>query len=49
MRRSNFLIFIFFIGFCNSLFADRLKDLVSIAGIRTIQLLGYGIVIGLNH
>ena len=28
--------------------ADRLKDLVSIAGIRTNQLLGYGIVIGLN-
>ena len=33
---------------CNQLVADRLKDLVSIAGIRTNQLLGYGIVIGLN-
>ena len=30
------------------MFADRLKDLVSIAGIRSNQLLGYGIVIGLN-
>lgn len=29
-------------------YADRLKDLVSVAGIRSNQLLGYGIVIGLN-
>ena len=28
-------------------YADRLKDLVSIAGLRTNQLLGYGIVVGL--
>ena len=34
--------------FSFNLSADRLKDLVSIAGIRSNQLLGYGIVIGLN-
>ena len=29
------------------LFADRIKDLVTIAGIRSNQLVGYGLVIGL--
>ena len=29
-------------------YADRLKDLTSIAGIRSNQLVGYGIVVGLN-
>ena len=43
-----FIIFIISISLCNEVLADRLKDLVSIAGIRTNQLLGYGIVIGLN-
>ena len=42
------IILILFISISNQLAADRLKDLVSIAGIRTNQLLGYGIVIGLN-
>ncbi|MBF96037.1 MAG: flagellar biosynthesis protein FlgI [Pelagibacterales bacterium] len=46
-KKTIFLIFIFSL-FGQFLFADRLKDLVSIAGIRTNQLLGYGIVIGLN-
>ena len=27
--------------------ADRLKDLTSIAGVRTNQLVGYGVVVGL--
>ncbi len=31
----------------NSAFADRLKDMTSIAGVRANQLVGYGIVIGL--
>ena len=30
-----------------SAFADRLKDLTSIAGVRSNQLVGYGIVVGL--
>ena len=29
-------------------YSDRLKDLTSIAGIRSNQLVGYGIVVGLN-
>ena len=29
------------------IFADRLKDLTSIAGVRSNQLVGYGIVVGL--
>ena len=28
-------------------FADRIKDLVSLAGVRSNQLVGYGLVIGL--
>ena len=32
----------------NLSYADRLKDLTSIAGIRSNQLVGYGIVVGLN-
>ncbi len=35
--------FIHSLGYC-----DRLKDLTSIAGIRSNQLVGYGIVVGLN-
>lgn len=31
----------------NNVFADRIKDLVSLAGIRSNQLVGYGLVIGL--
>ena len=43
------ILLVFLLNFLTQLlFADRLKDLVSIAGIRTNQLLGYGIVIGLN-
>lgn len=30
------------------LFADRIKDLANIAGVRSNQLIGYGIVVGLN-
>ena len=48
MKKVTILIFLLFNLFLQSAFADRLKDLVSIAGIRTNQLLGYGIVIGLN-
>ena len=48
MKKTIILIFLLLNLFSQSLFADRLKDLVSIAGIRTNQLLGYGIVIGLN-
>ena len=48
MKKFIILILFFIFYLTNNLLADRLKDLVSIAGIRSNQLLGYGIVIGLN-
>ncbi len=48
LKKFIILILVIIFNLSNSLFADRLKDLVSIAGIRSNQLLGYGIVIGLN-
>ena len=40
------LIKVFFLSL-SPVFADRLKDLTSIAGVRSNQLVGYGIVVGL--
>ena len=48
LKKFIILILVFIFNLSNNLLADRLKDLVSIAGIRSNQLLGYGIVIGLN-
>ncbi len=42
-----FFIFVFSI-IVETVFADRLKDMVSFAGIRSNQLMGYGIVVGLD-
>ncbi len=42
------LINFFFLFIANEVTADRLKDMVSFAGIRTNQLMGYGIVVGLD-
>ena len=36
-----------FLASSNVVTADRLKDLTSIAGVRSNQLVGYGIVVGL--
>ena len=33
--------------FSNPVLADRLKDLTSLAGVRSNQLVGYGVVVGL--
>ena len=41
-----FFVKIFFLTTC-LVNADRLKDLTSIAGVRSNQLVGYGIVVGL--
>ena len=49
---KNFKFYFFFIFLFSTLvenvFADRLKDMVSFAGIRSNQLMGYGIVVGLD-
>ena len=42
------LINFLFLFIANAVMADRLKDMVSFAGIRTNQLMGYGIVVGLD-
>jgi len=42
-----FLAFIFS-SFTSQLLADRLKDMVTFAGIRSNQLMGYGLVVGLD-
>ena len=42
------LIALFAISLSSPIKADRLKDMVSFAGIRSNQLLGYGIVVGLD-
>ena len=43
-----FSLFIIFASIISQAKADRLKDLVSFAGIRSNQLLGYGLVVGLD-
>ena len=43
-----FLFILVFSTFSYTAFADRLKDMVSFAGIRSNQLMGYGIVVGLD-
>ena len=42
------LINFLFLFIANEVMGDRLKDMVSFAGIRTNQLMGYGIVVGLD-
>ena len=46
---KNLFILFYFLAFAisGSASADRLKDLTSIAGIRSNQLIGYGLVVGL--
>ena len=41
------LVSLIFVGQTSCLFADRIKDLTSLAGIRSNQLVGYGVVVGL--
>jgi len=41
-------LFLSLVLFSNAVFAERLKDLVSIAGVRSNQLVGYGLVVGLD-
>ena len=50
MKNFKFIILttVFFSSITSQLMADRLKDMVSFAGIRSNQLMGYGIVVGLD-
>jgi len=47
-KKQIFFIFLLSLIWVNSVFADRLKDLVSVGGVRTNQLIGYGLVVGLQ-
>ena len=47
MKKFLILIFCFFTFSNNFVLADRIKDMASIAGVRTNQLVGYGLVVGL--
>ena len=42
------LVGLMFMAICPSTYAERIKDLASIAGVRSNQLVGYGLVVGLN-
>ena len=47
-NKQFFCLFFLSLLWINSVFADRLKDLVSVGGVRTNQLIGYGLVVGLQ-
>ena len=48
-KMAKYLVFLgLFLGLaCTHVLADRLKDMTSIAGVRSNQLVGYGVVVGL--
>ena len=46
--KIHFFFIILFSIITQNVYADRLKDMVSFAGIRSNQLMGYGIVVGLD-
>ena len=39
---------VFFFLIINSLYAEKIKDIANIIGVRDNQLIGYGLVVGLN-
>jgi len=48
--KSVFIVFIYFIGFVciSNAYSARIKDIAAIKGIRSNQLTGYGLIVGLN-
>ena len=48
MRRLAKTIFLVGFMFASPAWADRVKDLTSVAGVRPNQLIGYGLVVGLS-
>ena len=45
---SRIFSFLLLLGLCGSAWADRVKDLASVAAGRSNQLIGYGLVVGLQ-
>ena len=48
MMRNKIYIMIILMASSQSLYADRIKDLADVAGVRSNQLVGYGLVAGLS-
>jgi flagellar P-ring protein precursor FlgI len=48
MRISKIILLILLVAVSSSSYAERIKDLASIQGVRENQLLGYGLVVGLD-
>ena len=46
--KLHFFFIFLFSTITQTILCDRLKDMVSFAGIRSNQLMGYGIVVGLD-
>jgi len=45
---KSFNLLLILVLFCSPVYAERIKDIASIQGVRTNQLVGYGLVVGLN-
>ena len=48
MNKTNIFILVFLLCISTLVRADRVKDLISVAGVRENQLVGYGLVVGLG-
>ena len=48
MKLSRYFILLILIGFFQPVYAERIKDITSIKGVRNNQLVGYGLVVGLD-
>ncbi len=48
MKKIKWLIFLVLIAAQGTVWAERIKDITSIKGVRTNQLVGYGLVVGLD-
>ncbi len=48
MKLAKTLILLILIGFLEPVWAERIKDVTSIKGVRSNQLVGYGLVVGLD-
>ena len=48
MKLARFIILLILLGFLEPLWAERIKDITSIKGVRSNQLVGYGLVVGLD-
>ena len=48
MKTTKIFILLIFIGFLETAWAERIKDITTIKGVRSNQLVGYGLVVGLD-